>query len=230
MFKKQYIFIALIIILAGATAYFYLDKYYFNSVEPKEQKIYTVTDFPNALETMTEDILKDTLEELNLQYTKIQEDDHIYIRWINIGILKKRLNDLEGTEEAWQTAISINPDQSLAFGNLADLYLFNLGQYEKAEEYYLKVLSMRQDNYTYYIGLVTLYRYNMTEKVDLIENIMIEGAEINPGEAENYYMYLANYFYYGPDNNGGNDKTKANYYAKKTLEINPELRDQLLGM
>jgi len=227
MFKKQYIIIALIIILAGATAYFYLDKYYFNQIEPEEQKIYTATDFPDALSKMTEDILEKSLEELNLQYTKIQEDDYVYIRWINIGILKKRLNNYIGAEEAWQTAISINSDQSLAFGNLADLYLFNLQEYEKAEEYYFKVLSMRSDNYTYYIGLVSLYRYNMTEKANLIEELMLEGAKVSPAEAENYYMYLANYFNYGPDNHGGNNKEKAKYYTQKTLEINPELKDQL---
>ena len=226
MFKKQYIWIALIIILAGATAYFYLSNFYYNQ-EPEEQKIYTTADFPNALETMTEDILKDTLEELNLQYVKIQEDSYVYIRWINIGILKKRLSDYSGTEEAWQNAISYNPDLALAFGNLADFYLFDLGQYEKAEEYYLKVLNMEPSNYAYYIGLVSLYRYNMTEKANLIEDIMLKGAEANPAEAENYYMYLSNYFYYGPDNNGGDDKEKARYYTKKTLEINSDLKDQL---
>jgi len=230
MLKKQYIWIALIIILAGATAYFYLDKFYFNPIEPEEQIVYTVVDFPDALGTMTEDILEKTLEELNLQYAKIQEEDHVYIRWINIGILKKRLNDFKGTEEAWQDAISYDSEQSLAFGNLADFYLFNLGQYEKAEEYYLKVLGMRQDNYTYYVGLVSLYRYNMIEKANLIESIMVDGAEINPGEAGTYYMYLSNYFYYGPDNSGGDDKIKASYYAKKVLETNPELKDQLLSI
>jgi len=227
MFKKQYIFIVIIIILAGATAYFYLTEFYFNGKVPEEQKVYTAIDFPNALETMTEDILEKSLEDLNEQYQKLEEDDHIYIRWINIGILKKRLNDFEGTEEAWQNAILYNSDQSLAFGNLADLYLFNLQEYEKAEEYYLKVLNMRQDNYTYYIGLVSLYRYNMTEKANSIEGIMTQGAEINPGESENYYMYLANYFNHGPDNHGGDDKEKARYYTQKTLEINPELKDQL---
>jgi|TARA_Y100000031_G_scaffold70041_1_gene77698 tetratricopeptide (TPR) repeat protein len=226
MFKKQYIVIAIIVILAGLTAYFYLTQFYFNQ-EPEEQKIYTAADFPNALENMTEDVLEESLEDLNKQYKKIQEDSYVYIRWINIGILKKRLVDYAGAEQAWQTAISYNPDQSLAFGNLADLYLFNLGEYEKAEEYYLKVLDMRSDNYTYYIGLVSLYRYNMTEKAHLIEELMIEGARINPGEVGSYYMYLANYFNHGPDNHGGNNKEKARYYTQKTLETNPELKDQL---
>jgi len=227
MNKKKIIFIAIIIILAGLTAYFYLTQFYFNQGKPEEQKIYTAADFPNALETMTEDILEKSLKELNEQYQKMQEDDHVYIRWINIGILKKRLMDYPGTEQAWQNAISYNPDQSLAFGNLADFYLFNLGEYEKAEEYYLKVLSMRPDNYNYYIGLITLYRYNMTEKANLIEEWILKGAKVNPSEVENYYMYLANYFNYGPDNHGGDNKEKARYYTQKTLEINPDLKNQL---
>ncbi|MCG2699772.1 hypothetical protein L6274_01830 [Candidatus Parcubacteria bacterium] len=226
MNKKNIIYIALVIAVAGLAAYFYLADFY-KPDESDLDKIYTAADFPNALETMSEDILEKSLEDLNNQYKKLQESDHVYIRWINIGILKKRFMDYSGAEEAWQTAVSYNPDQSLAFGNLADLYLFNLGEYEKAEEYYLKVLDMRPDNYTYYIGLVSLYRYNMTEKANLIEGLMIKGAEINPSEAENYYMYLANYFNYGPDNHGGDNKEKARYYTQKTLEINPELKDQL---
>ncbi len=68
-------------------AYFYLTDLYKSNQEDLT-KIYTVVDFPNALDTMNKDILEKTLEELNLQYTKIQEGDHIYVRWINIGILK----------------------------------------------------------------------------------------------------------------------------------------------
>ena len=142
-------------------------------------------------------------------------------------ILKKRLKDDIGAEKAWLNAIEYNPDKSLAYGNLADLYLFNMREYEKAEEYYLKVLEMDPNHQGYYIGLVSLYRYDMTEKVNLIENIMINGANINPAEAENYYMYLANYFDEGIDNKGGNDKEKAKYYTQETLKINPELKDQL---
>ena len=140
------------------------------------------------------------------------------------GLAQRRLWALP---EAWQTAVSNEPGQSLAFGNLADLYSFDLGQYEKAEEYYLKVLNMRSDNYGYYVGLTSLYRYHLTEKANLIESIMIKGAENNPAEAENYYMYLANYFASGSSDKGGDDKEKAKYYGQKVLKIDPNLKDQL---
>jgi len=226
MNKKNIIYIALVIIIATLTACFYLADFY-KSDENDLDKIYTADDFPNALETTNEEILQLSLKDLNEQYQDLRDSKYIYISWINVGILKKRLGDNPGAEKAWLNAIDYNPDRSLAFGNLADLYLFNMGEYEKAEEYYQKVLSIRTDNYTHYHGLVSLYRYNMTEKANLIEGIMINGTEANPANKENYYMYLANYFAEGPDNEGGNNKEKAKYYTQETLKINPDLKDQL---
>jgi len=221
MNKKNILYIALVVIIASLVAYFYL--FGFNRPDQEDlDKIYTAVDFPNALSVMDNETLEVSLEDLNKQYSKLKENSYVYIRWINIGILKKRLQDYPGAEKAWLKAIEYNPDQSLAFGNLADFYLFDLGEYEKAEEYYQKVLSMRTDNYNYYVGIASLYRYNMTEKAHLIEGIMLQGAEAVPAEAENYYMYLANYF-----DREGNDLGKAKEYAQKTLELNPDLKDQL---
>ncbi len=226
MSKKNIIYIVLVIIVASLVAYFYLSDYYSNE-EDEINKIYTAVDFPTVLEkveqgTMTQEILDLSLEDLNKQYRKLQEGDHIYIRWVNVGILRKRFGDYEGAEKAWLRAIDYAPEQTLALGNLADMYLFDMGEYEKAEEYYLKLLSMRTDNYNYYLGLASLYRFNMTEKAHLIEGIMAEAAEKNPAEAGAYYLYLAGYFA-----REGNDIDKAKYYSQKTLELNPELKDQL---
>ena len=229
MKKKNIIYIVLIIIVASSVAYFYLTGFY-KSDKDNLDKIYISEDFPNALEITNEEVLQLSLKDLNEQYQDLREGEYVYLSWINVGILKKRMKDDSGAEKAWLNAIDYNPDRSLAYGNLADLYLFNMKKYEKAEEYYLKALEMNPNNYGYYVGLVSLYRYDMTEKANLIEDIMVKGAKTNPSEAENYYMYLSNYFYYGPDNHGGDDKAKASYYAQKVLEINPELKGQLLDL
>lgn len=222
--KHKYILIAIIILLAAGAFYLYWTKLY---LPGQEKKVYTAADFPQALERMDEKILQISLDDLNKQYQKLEEGDHIYIRWINIGILKKRFGDYANAEKAWQNAISYNPDQSLAFGNLADLYLFDLREYEKAEEYYRKVLTMKSYNFNYYIGLATLYRYEMTEKTHLIEDLMLDGAKLNRADAGDYYLYLAVYFSQGPENQGGNNQQKAKHYSEKTLEANPDLKDQL---
>jgi len=224
--KKNIIYIVLIIIVASSVAYFYLTGFY-ESDEENLEKVYISEDFPDVLETMNEEILKSSLKELNEQYQDLRDGEYVYLSWINVGILKKRMKDDPGAEKAWLKAIDCNPDRSVAYGNLADLYLFNIREYEKAEEYYLKAIEMNPINHGYYIGLVSLYRYNMTEKANLIEEIIVNGAEINPAEIENYYMYLANYFDEGANNKGGDDKEKARYYTQEVLKINLELKDQL---
>jgi len=220
MNKKNIIIIFLVLVAALLAGYFYFTIFY--SKPNQTGKIYTQEDFPGALETMSQEILDKSLIDLNKQYQKLKEGDHIYIRWINIGILRKRLNDYPGAEQAWLNAISYSPDQYLAYGNLADLYLFDLGQDQKAEEYYLKVLEMDPNNYNYYHGIASLYRYNLTDKKDQVEAWMLKGAENNPAEAGSYYLYLANYFY-----EKGLDLAKAKFYSRKTLELNPELKSQL---
>ena len=226
MKKKNIIYIVLIIIVASSVAYFYLTGFY-KSDKDNLDKIYISEDFPNALEITNEEVLQLSLKDLNEQYQDLRDGEYIYLSWINVGILKKRMKDDSGAEKAWLNAIDYNPDRSLAYGNLADLYLFNMKKYEKAEEYYLKALEMNPNNYGYYVGLVSLYHYDMTEKANSIEKIMVNGANLNPAEVANYYMYLANYFNEGVDNKGGKNKEKAKYYTQETLKINPELKDQL---
>ena len=220
MTKRNIIITSLILVAVLAVAYFYYTNFYSKPIV--EYKTYAAEDFSLALDKMNEETLQISLDDLNKQYQKLTEDDHIYIRWNNIGILKKRLKDYDGAIEAWENAISTNPDQYLAFGNLADLYLFDLGEYEKAEEYYLKVLKLNQNNYTYYHGIASLYRYNLTDRADRVEYWILEGAKNNPSEAESYYLYLANYFA-----QEGKNITKARFYSQKTLELDPGLESQL---
>jgi len=228
MSRKNIVYTVLVIIIAILVACFYLFNFYKSDKDEIDlDKIYTAADFPDALKKMDEEILRLSLEDLNNQYQDLRDNKSIYLSWINVGILKKRLGNNPGAEQAWFKAIDDDPNRSLAYGNLADLYLFNMGEYEKAEEYYQKALSIETNNYTYYHGLVSLYRYNMTEKSNLIEEVMLKGAEANPAEIENYYMYLANYFAEGIDNKGGDNKEKAEYYTQEVLKINPDLKDQL---
>ena len=209
-------------VAAVAVSYFYSD------TGEEEKTLYTAGDFPNALQMMNEEILQASLEDLNKQYRRLEEgDEHIFIRWNNIGILKKRLGDYVGTEQAWLKAAEHNPNQILVIGNLADLYAFDLKDSQKAEEYYKRALSSDSYNYNYYIGLATLYRYKMTEKSNLIESLMLSGIDKFPSEAENHYMYLANYFFYGADDNGGDDLQKAKHYTQETLKLNSELKEDL---
>lgn len=215
--SKKYIILILIAILV-ITGF-----YWFFFIRERGPKVYTLDDFPDALKTMNEDILKITIDGLNKEYQKLgTEGNEDYWTWIEIGILKKRLLDYKGTKDAWEEAMVNNPEHALAVGNLADLYLYHLQDYEKAEEYYQKVLMMNPYHYDYYYGICSLYRYNLTDKMNLIEGLMLQGAEKNILEASTYYMYLANFFA-----KEGNNLEKAKEYTNIVLQISPNLKDQL---
>lgn len=219
--KIKKIIIVIVLLAAGTVTYSYLSDYYQGGGE--EQKAYTEEDFPRALNMMDEEVLRLSLEDLNNQYQELAKGDHIYIRWINIGILKKRLGDPRGAEEAWQAAISVNPKRALAFGNLAGLYFHNLKEYEKAEENYLKAISLMPDYYSYYVDLADLYKGKLTDKRNLIEDLINDGAEESFGVAKaDYYLYLAHYF-----SREGDDLEKAKEYSQKALKANSNIEDQL---
>jgi len=221
--RLKYLVVLLIILVTIGVSYFYLAKYYFNQkIVSEYDKIYTAQDFPDRDQAMDSKILQVSLDDLNKQYRELKKGDHIYIRWVNIGILKKRFRDFSGAETAWQNAVSINPDLALAYGNLADLYLYFLKNDQKAEENYKKALSLDSSNYTYYFGLCALYRYNQTDKRNLIEGIMLDGVQKNLGTEVDYYLYLASYF-----SMEGADKAKTKLYSDKVMAIDPSLKNQL---
>ena len=226
--KKKILLILIILILAisAALLYFFYDDIFSNEDDYKKE--YTIEDFPRALEYVNgeEEIVLADIKLLNELYQKIEEGDRVYQRWIDVGLVKKRLGDLEGTEEAWQNAVSYNPDQPLAYGNLAGLYGYRLKQYEKAEEYYLKAIDMRPGHYGYYTDLATIYQHELTNKKDQIESLILQGAKEAAGKREkaDFYMFLSNYFY-----EEGNS-AKANEYAQKAVDYNPELEEYIFQL
>lgn len=215
--RKKYLILIIILVVLATVALGWF--FYGRKQEPRE---YKTSDFPEAAKTMDEYILEISVAGLNKEYRLLAEGNNIYNHWIEIGILKKRLGDYQGAENAWLEAGKVNPEHVLWLGDLADLYLYTLADYQKAEEYYQKAIEMNPYHCDYYYGLADLYRYNMTEKANLIESMMVNGAKTNPAEAANYSMYLAHYFA-----KEGQDLAKAKDYSEKTLILNPGLKDQL---
>ncbi len=223
--KKNNIYIiAIVILLAVSAGYVYFSEFYSSPSQSNLDKIYTPEDFPNALETMTREIMLSQVENLNKEYVLLRQGENIYQHWINIGLFKKRLGGIEGAKEAWLEAVDVNKNQALAYGNLAHIHFYDFKDYEKAEEYYLKALDLKKDNYNYYVGLADLYRYKMTDKKYQIEDLILEGVS-SVGDRTikaDYYVYLAKYFI-----REGNDADKAKYYVNQAVEKNPDISNQV---
>lgn len=227
MNKKKIISISLIILAALVAGFIYFS--WDSSDGPGEyyDKDYQVNDFPDALkysdQERAEERAEERVVELNKEYKMLNTDDgYKYEHWINIGVLKKKLGDYQGAEEAWLKAASINDQRSLAYGNLAFLYGYSLKDYQKCEEYYLKAIDLGANNYSYYANLADIYKYNLTDKKDQVESLMLSGVEKCIDKVDgDLYMYLA--FYFEDEGN----LAKAKDYAQKAIAKNPGLKDQL---
>ena len=103
----------------------------------------------------------------------------------------------------------------MAYGNLADFYFYYTKDYQKAEEYYKKALDINKNVYKYYEGLADLYRYNLTDKKDLVEKVINNGLENDSANKIIYYSYLVD-FYHQKKNIG-----KKQEYIDKIKEIDP---------
>jgi len=198
---------------------------YFLSPKPKNEKnanisLYQEKDHYEAGDFMDSPIVEsDELERvigrLNEAYVRLKEGDKPYLRWIDIGLYKKVLGDYRGAENAWRNSVSLAANPGLAYGNLANLYFYNLKEFDKAEEYYLKAIEITPSAYTYREGLADLYRYELEDKRGLVEEIMIEGSKQDSANAIIYYAYLVDFFAAIKDNN------KASEYVGKVKKIDP---------
>jgi tetratricopeptide (TPR) repeat protein len=213
--KKKVIIWLIVIVVLGGIFYLYQNKENrdIDNFINKIKTDYRVSDFiDSALETSEAQRMVDRLNEA---YVYLEEGDKLYLSWIDIGMYKKVLGDYSGAEDAWRSAVALSDNPALAYGNLANLYFYNLRDYIKAEEYYKKALDAVPGSYTYREGLADLYRYDLRNKVNEVEQIMKDGVEKDINNSIAYYAYLVDFF------SSENNEEKIKEYTKKIKEIDP---------
>ena len=213
--KKKIIIWTIVIVIVGGIFYLYQNKNNeeINSFLSEAKTSYRVSDFINSSLDMEE--AQRIVDRLNEAYIAVGEGDRTYLHWIDIGMYKKVLGDYKGTEEAWRNAVSLTERPDLAYGNLANLYFYNLRDFNKAEEYYYKALEVVPNSYHYREGLSDLYRYDLKEKMNQVEQIMKDGVEQDMNNAIVYYAYLVDFF------SSESNAEKVKEYTNKIKEIDP---------
>jgi len=185
MKKKTIIqIIALIIIIALISFYFInQNKKAKEEIQnPREKILAKYLEF----KVLNENILQEAKERYQKKYEltkeKLLNDPENFIAWVDLGIIKKGVNDYQGAEEAWLHLGEIRPKNSTSFGNLGDLYDHFLKDYPKSEWAYKKAIenSMAEpQNANYYEGLFKLYYFHYLEKKDLAKPTLEEALKNN---------------------------------------------------
>ncbi|HBH71248.1 MAG: hypothetical protein UU88_C0019G0007 [Parcubacteria group bacterium GW2011_GWC1_42_11] len=147
------------------------------------------TDFSN---TLTPEIKKVVLDNLEKSIAAIKSNPKDIINWIDLGIQRKQIGDYEGARDAWEYAKAMEPSNIVPWNNLGDLYHFYLKDYKKSEENWKKTIALKPDYAQGYRGLYELYSYSMKEKASEIPEILNQGIAKSP-EAIELKVMLAEY-------------------------------------
>jgi tetratricopeptide (TPR) repeat protein len=146
---------------------------------------------------VTTPMVGETRKEALLKLANVTEalrnDNNYFDGWMELGVIRKLIGDYEGAALAWEVAGFVNPNIFVSFSNLGDLYHHNIKNEILAEEYYRKAIDVQPQSPTVYIQLHELYRYNLPSKVDLADEVLLEGIEANP-EDINLLTTLAGYY------------------------------------
>ena len=165
-----------------------------------------------------EELLKiDTTLEMNeMQKTiyneakeKLQEDQEDYESLLSLARLKQDLLDFEGAIEMYENLRTKKPDDLLPLNNLGTIY-YNQKEYEKSEQMYLEILEITPKWTNSYRELTNIYRYQLKDKKEEIEPLLLRGIEKYPEMADDFVGSLAVYY----DEIVPNKEKAIEYYEK----------------
>ena len=146
----------------------------------------SIKNFPPAAVEKNQNRLKELAATL-------RKDPKFWNAWMEVGQLKKFFNNYKGAVDAYEYVKVNSPEDPLVYYNLANLYGAYLGDYPKAEEYYLKAVSYGPNEEYIYLGFAEFYRDFYKAKYDQIENLLLEGLKKVPNYT-NLLIQLAYYY------------------------------------
>ena len=139
--------------------------------------------------TVPESIRKETEARIKELSASLKEDPNSIAPWIELGLLRKSIDDFPGAREAWEYGAAIRPMDFLAFGNLGNLYAYYLNDPAKAEKNFLQ--AIKNDPSQEYLYFQTHEFYRDVLKDDIrAKNIVKEGIRANP-DSEDLKALLA---------------------------------------
>jgi len=201
--KKIIILIIVAIILVGAGFFLVNWQKTMPQLDPAPQDKYA-------------ELSQEQQEKLTKAEQKIKDNPDDLISYVELALLQNQFGWTDDAIKTYEKVLFVNPNDVLALNNLANIYK-NLKQYEKAEEYFLRIIDFNpRVRVQTYIDLVDIYRFHLTDKRDQIPIILEKGYEHNP---EREALFLSHIAVYHKDF-GDKEKAIKNYQA--LLELEPE--------
>lgn len=118
---------------------------------------------------------------INALVALLKQDPDLFNEWLNLGLLRKSIEDYEGARQAWEYASSIRPQNSLSFGNLALLYGYYLKNPVLAEKNYLKAIE-NDLKLPYLYAQAADFYLEVLNQPEKAREILQKGLQMIPGD------------------------------------------------
>ncbi|MBI3075219.1 MAG: tetratricopeptide repeat protein [Parcubacteria group bacterium] len=112
---------------------------------------------------------KEITEQIAILTDALKADNNRFNEWLDLGMLRKSIEDYDGAREAWEYASVIRPGNSLSFANLGTLYGYYLKNPIKAEANLLHAIENEPRFLDFYARMTDFYVEVMNDKSKAID-------------------------------------------------------------
>lgn len=123
---------------------------------------------------------------------KDKDKTNDFAAYANIGVSLNILGEKKEALERYEKALALDPTSLLVLNNMADIYS-DLGKYDKAEAYWLKLTQLYPDKTMFWRSLGYLYRYRLQKPSYEIEEFFKKGLSAT-NNAPDLINWLVSYF------------------------------------
>lgn len=120
--------------------------------------------------------------------------------YVSLGVNLNILGEKREALTYYEKALAIDPDSLLVLNNMADMFS-DLGQYDKAEAYWLKLTQLYPNKTMFWRALGYMYRYRLQKSPQEIEEFFKQGLSITNNDPDLIH-WLISYF----QETGNNEK------------------------
>lgn len=140
--------------------------------------------------TLTEESRANAIKKIGELRADLTKQDDLYSSWLDLALQMKLVGEYREAETIWQYVIVRWPGEAVAFGNLANLYLYELQDAAKAEGYFLKAINAQPSLGEAYYQAYDFYRLVKKDRARARE-ILEQGIAVNPENRAMLEPFLA---------------------------------------
>lgn len=100
----------------------------------------------------------------------VQQDKNFAFAWDNLGICRRKQNNLDGAIEAYNKSLEIDPLGMVPLQNIAIVYIYKK-DYDNAIKAYERMATIHPDDPEIYYGIGAIYTYNKPDMEKALRNL-----------------------------------------------------------